>query len=60
MTPIPMMLPMASESGQDSGDGAIRPFAPAAIPGSGRGGRTVYVDRWNMEQLGAALRGEIA
>jgi len=59
MTPIPMMLPMASDSGQDPVEGAPRSLAPAAIPGTGRGGRTVYVDRWNMERVGAALRGEI-
>jgi hypothetical protein len=60
MTPIPMMLPMASDSGQEPGEGAARPLAPFAIPGTGRGGRTVYVDRWNMERLGAALRGDLA
>jgi len=60
MTPIPMMLPMAPDSGQDSAGGAAHSLAPMAIPGTGRGGRTVYVDRWGMERLGAALRGEIS
>jgi hypothetical protein len=60
MTPIPMMLPMAPDTSLDSGEGAGRLSAPRAIPGNGRGGRTVYVDRWNMERLGAALRGDIA
>ena len=60
MTPIPMMLPMASDNGQDPGEGTGRLSAPLAIPGNGRGGRTVYVDRWNMERVGAALRGDLA
>ncbi|MFI5209423.1 MAG: hypothetical protein ACHQ2E_03160 [Gemmatimonadales bacterium] len=60
MTPIPMMLPMAPDSSQEAGEGANRAAAPFAIPGTGRGGRTVYVDRWNMERVGAALRGDLA
>jgi len=51
---------MASDSSQEPSEGASRQLAPFAIPGTGQGGRTVYVDRWNMERVGAALRGDIA